>query len=129
MDSGPNDSIGRKLKALRKQKGYSQAELAAKVGVSTRTLQDWEADLKTARPRNLEALSSALEVPAGWFHNSDRVFQEAVAEAVSDLEEIYQHLGETLERLRLLAPRHSKEQGLIREQSTDEPINNEDLLS
>lgn len=115
--------IGKKLKRLRQQVGLSQAELATRVGVSRRTLQDWEAGLKTPRTDNLIALSSVLEVPPGWFHDSDFSVENAVAEAVSDLESIYHSLGETLERLKTLTGHPTPTQlSLVREKSTEPEI-------
>ncbi len=74
-----------------------------RVGVSKRTLQDWEAGIKIARPKNLSALALELGVPPGWFHDSDLALQTAVAEVVSDLEGVYTSLGRTLDRLKVLA--------------------------
>jgi transcriptional regulator with XRE-family HTH domain len=103
MDFEADISIGEKLRRLRKLAGYSQAELASQVGVSKRTLQDWEAGLKVARPRNLDALSKTLGVPKGWFHDADAGLRNAIAEAVTDLEIAHRSMGQALDRLKLLA--------------------------
>ena len=52
------------LKALRKFNRMTQAELAKRVGATTRTLQTWEAGVKPS-PLYRRALARALGVPVG----------------------------------------------------------------
>jgi transcriptional regulator with XRE-family HTH domain len=50
------------LKEWRVLRGYSQAELAQKIGVNRATLHRWEMGLSKPFPKHLKALSTALKV-------------------------------------------------------------------
>ena len=50
------------LAALRKQKGLTQAELAAAIGVSTSAVGNWEAGLRRPRYESLLRLARVLGV-------------------------------------------------------------------
>lgn len=52
------------LKEWRVLRGYSQAELAQKIGVNRATLHRWEMGLSKPFPKHLKALSNALKVDA-----------------------------------------------------------------
>lgn len=51
---------GEKIRQAREQANLSQAELAERFGVSTRTVQYWEAG-KVARPKHRRALAAFLD--------------------------------------------------------------------
>lgn len=71
-----NSSLPGLIRIARERKGLSQAELAAKIGVSQAAIGQWERGVFTPRGRNLKALSDVLGL-------SD-TFQE-VAEADEEL--------------------------------------------
>ena len=50
------------LREWRVLRGYSQAELAQKIGVNRATLHRWESGLSKPFPKHLKALSTALKV-------------------------------------------------------------------
>ncbi len=54
--------IGDRLYSLRKGKGLSQARLAERVGVSTKTVSNWETGAKLFSISHLITLSNVLEV-------------------------------------------------------------------
>jgi len=51
------------IRRYRTAKGWTQAELAERVGVSTNTVQAWERGAGI-RPKNLARLAEALEIDA-----------------------------------------------------------------
>ncbi len=55
--------FGENLKRLRKQKGYSQEELAARLHVVRQTISKWEKGLSVPDAALLMQLSEMLEVP------------------------------------------------------------------
>lgn len=50
-----------RLKALREQKGMTQRELGARVGVTLQAVSQWEAGIKRPSVANLERLADVLE--------------------------------------------------------------------
>ncbi|MBQ8372665.1 MAG: helix-turn-helix transcriptional regulator [Clostridia bacterium] len=55
-------SFGKNLELFRKNKGYSQEELAFAVGVSRQTLYAWEADASSPNVPLLKSIADALDV-------------------------------------------------------------------
>jgi transcriptional regulator with XRE-family HTH domain len=53
------------LKALRRRKHLSQKELAALVGVSHQTIEQWEAGTTQPRRAHIPKLAEALDIDAG----------------------------------------------------------------
>lgn len=53
--------------------GFSQEELARIIGCSTRSVQGWEAENGTQRPRgkHIRRLAELAEKPVAWFFESD----------------------------------------------------------
>jgi len=49
------------IKELRKEKGFSQMELAAKVGVSLTTIRNWEYGASSPNEQNMKKLKKVLE--------------------------------------------------------------------
>lgn len=56
-------SIGNRIKAARKSKGWTQAQLAEKSGVATITISQYETGKRQPRTAILEAIADVLEVP------------------------------------------------------------------
>jgi len=55
-------TLGSKIQQLRKQKGLSQEELAAKLSVSRQAVSKWELDIATPDPTNIVNLSNLFSV-------------------------------------------------------------------
>lgn len=69
----PEEKIGRRIAMIRKEKGYTQMELAEMVDLSTNYLSDIERGKSSARPDKLVAIMDALQCGA------DDVFCDAIA--------------------------------------------------
>ena len=68
-------TFGEKVKEARTTHGFSQVELAEKVGKSRRTVIDWENDKALPRTRNVyEDLAKILEVPVSYLLTDDAEF-------------------------------------------------------
>ena len=50
------------VKQARETLGFSQAELAEAVGVTTRTIQNWEAGISKPRPKQEETINKLLNI-------------------------------------------------------------------
>lgn len=50
------------VKQAREDIGFSQAELADAVGVTTRTIQNWEAGVSSPRPKQVGAIERLLKI-------------------------------------------------------------------
>lgn len=63
--------LPRLLLAVRKQRKWTQAQLAHELGVSARTIRDWEHDRAQPHPRYLSMLREMLNATlgdSGWAH-------------------------------------------------------------
>ncbi len=73
-----------RLKILRKEKGLSQQALAKEIGVSYRTLQNWENGVNTIKPDKAQKLADHFGVSVGYLlgygDNPRRYDDEIVAE-------------------------------------------------
>jgi transcriptional regulator with XRE-family HTH domain len=58
-------TLGKRIASLRGTAGLSQTQLAAKAGVPTGTLKNWEQDLRQPYASALAGLAVALGVEAG----------------------------------------------------------------
>lgn len=56
-------TVGEKIKAIRKEKGLSQKEVAEKLGVSQANYSQYEICKRNAKIETLERIANALEVP------------------------------------------------------------------
>ena len=54
--------LGETIKALRLEKGLTQPQLAALVGVSSGMISIWENNVNEPKASNLKALATALDV-------------------------------------------------------------------
>jgi transcriptional regulator with XRE-family HTH domain len=50
------------VRQARDEIGFSQAELADAVGVTARTIQNWEAGVSSPRPKQVEAIERLLKI-------------------------------------------------------------------
>lgn len=58
--------IGQRIKGLREERGYSQGELARRVGVTQPTVSDWENNKTEPTVDNLRILAVELDVYFEW---------------------------------------------------------------
>ena len=83
-----------RLKELRKERGMSQIALANELGVSYRTLQNWENGVSSIKPDNLKTLCEIFDVDAPYLLGYNTVKNETnIKTAVLD---------EALEKLRVI---------------------------
>ena len=59
-----NMSMGRRIAALRKENGYTQEQLAAKLGISNQAVSKWENGSSDPSTSNLLALAKLFGVSA-----------------------------------------------------------------
>lgn len=59
-------TFGDRLAAAREAAGLSQADLAQRLGVKTRVVEQWEADAKEPRANRLQMLAGMLGVSLMW---------------------------------------------------------------
>lgn len=59
-------TIGSRIESGRNQLGYSAAQLAGRIGVQNRTLDNWEKDRSEPRVEKLTKLAGVLQVPLMW---------------------------------------------------------------
>lgn len=64
-----------RLKILRKEKGLSQQALAKEIGVSYRTLQNWENGVNTIKPDKAQGLADYFGVSVGYLLGYDVVLK------------------------------------------------------
>lgn len=57
-----NESLGQRLARLRKEKGYTQAELSAKIGIIRELISDYERDKIRPHSEMIIRLAIALEI-------------------------------------------------------------------
>lgn len=62
-------TLGQKIRDVRKAKGWTQKELATRLGMTVAQISRWEQDHVTPRTRNLEDLAKVFEVPEDDFQN------------------------------------------------------------
>ena len=59
-------TMGDRLEQARQAKGFDQPQLARRIAVKTKTLQNWESDRSEPRPEKLTKLAGLLDVPLIW---------------------------------------------------------------
>ena len=64
-------TFGDRVAAGRESLGFSQADLAKRLGIKLKTLQAWEYDLSEPRANKLQMLSGVLNVSLGWLLNGE----------------------------------------------------------
>lgn len=71
-----SEILAASIRRIRKNKGWTQNDLAVKSGVSFRGIQDIEAGKRSPRPETLKALAGALGVDAAEFYKEAIVFSK-----------------------------------------------------
>ncbi len=80
------ESIAKKIKALRMQRGISQKQLGIYLGISDRAISKWENELSKPSVENLFALAKLFGVSSEFF--TDRKAEEAEVEKACGMESI-----------------------------------------
>lgn len=62
-------NISLRLIGCRNRQGWTQTELANKIGVSMRTIQNWEANIGEPRGDSIRKLSEVFNVPISYWHD------------------------------------------------------------
>ena len=63
--------IGRKIRALRLQRGLSQTSLAEGIGLTFQQVQKYEKGVNRVGAARLQAIATALDVPVTFFYDGD----------------------------------------------------------
>jgi transcriptional regulator with XRE-family HTH domain len=74
----PHD-IGKRIRALRREKGLSQTDLADRVGVSRSAVAQWETGRTGQITGNLARIAAALDAPVEFLVSGDDHSQAGVA--------------------------------------------------
>lgn len=68
----PENEISSQIKVLRSKMGWSQSQLADKLGVSKQSVSNWETNLKTPRMGALQKMSDLFGVSIGRITDGER---------------------------------------------------------
>lgn len=66
MNDADNDTLGGRVSSAREAAGYSTSDLAKQLGVTDKTLANWEADRAAPRANKLVMLAGLLSVSPSW---------------------------------------------------------------
>lgn len=82
--------LGTKIKRLRQKRGYTQEQLAEKIGIATRTLSGIEIGENFVTAETLEKVFDVLEVSGNELFAFDHLKpqEELIDEIISDLHDI-----------------------------------------
>ena len=61
-----SSTLGDRIERARRAKGFDQPQLARRIAVKTKTLQNWESDRSEPRPEKLTKLAGMLDAPLIW---------------------------------------------------------------
>lgn len=91
-------TLGQALALARNSRGLTQHELGEKIGMSKRSVQEWERDAISPL-KHLGRIEEVLDLPEGWILGQIDPYQKLV-ELQRDVEEIKAGIAEILDRLR-----------------------------
>lgn len=85
-----NDTTGGRLTRAREAKGLTTSQLARRVGVKTKTLQNWETDRTAPRSNRLAMLAGVLNVSPTWIliRRGEAPFDAEEGKASEDRQEL-----------------------------------------
>ena len=89
------DTLGGRIVTAREAQSLSTAQLARRMGVTTVTMQDWEADRAEPRSNRLITLAGVLNVSPSWLLTG---LGERPTDSLSETE--LEHLRHSIERIR-----------------------------
>lgn len=79
------DTVGRRIKKIRKIRGWTQRELAEMVGIHEMTMQSYELGYRQPREEQLKKLANALEVDISFFSPTKTDTPNAILALIFDL--------------------------------------------
>ncbi len=91
-ESTLDSTTGRRIEQARTQLGFSLPQLARRVGVKNKTLENWENDRCEPRVDRLVKLSGILQVPLIWMLTGDTPHSMESRPVVSETATIAQKL-------------------------------------
>jgi len=65
--------LGEKIKRIRKQRGYTQEELAEKIDISARNLSNIELGISFPKPETLEKFLKAMDISTQTLFSNDSI--------------------------------------------------------
>ena len=101
-------ALGIRLSDTRENKNYSTLEIARRIGVTEKTIKNWESGKSKPRANKLQMLSGVLGVPLLWLINGEEQFEqyiespsqlEALSKKVERLSELQQEMNELTEEV------------------------------
>ncbi|MXU65697.1 helix-turn-helix domain-containing protein [Rhodobacteraceae bacterium KN286] len=107
-------TLGDRITAARLQAGLDQAGLAQAIGLSPKTIANWELDRTEPRANRMQMLAGVLNVSLGWLMNGTAGDEAALAPGdetdamraeIEAIRTLHKELGDRLERLILLVDR------------------------
>lgn len=113
-------SIGRRIAQARREAGLTQEELARLIGVTTRSVQGYEAGNVTPF-RHLRKLEEATEKPRGWLLYGDAGNAPNVGDIATKLAELVAQIAEDAERIALAAEQLERERSQVKRSPTEQP--------
>lgn len=107
-------TFGDRLALAREHAGMDQAQLARRLGIKLRTLQNWETDRAEPRANRLQMVAGLLNVSIVWMMTGGGVGGPVPGEGLADAgpSELRELLGE-LREIRRLQNRLAERTGLI----------------
>ena len=105
-------NLGRRIGIARKNKGFSTAELATRLGVKASTIEKWEKEISAPRINKLHIMSGILSVPLLWLiagadHIPDQTGANTDKEVINlkleQAEQSLRELGTLLAEIKILA--------------------------
>jgi transcriptional regulator with XRE-family HTH domain len=76
-------TIGERIKAVRKQAGMTQQELADRLGISYVGISNWESGKRKPKQETLERIAAVLDVPLGVLTNTHYMGEMELSEFVN----------------------------------------------
>ena len=125
--------IGGRIRALRKSRGWSQADLASRLGATQAQVSKWELGKIDPSATNIVRLSRVFDVPVAYLCDGVDAGEQIQTEAPGDLGDFSEIVGAIAEELSVLEKIHPGMAAgflmLLREGLLDTPEDVEDLLS
>lgn len=99
-------TFGDRVAAAREAKGYSQADLARRIGVRKDTVEHWENDITEPRANKLQMLAGLLNVSIRWLLTGEGEGPESdinqtveIAQALDEVRRLRTEMLRAAERL------------------------------
>lgn len=99
-------TFGDRVAAAREAKGYSQADLARRIGVRKDTVEHWENDITESRANKLQMLAGLLNVSIRWLLTGEGEGPESdinqtveIAQALDEVRRLRTEMLRAAERL------------------------------